>query len=386
MKKISAFLTGVLLFLTPVSVKAYIGLCCRHCGGNMPLNIPGGGIPEPYEWRFKVSGLYMNMAGLRDGTNDKKASRLIDKPMKMSMGMSGMNMDRYMAVPTDMRMRMSSLSTGYSFSDDFAGMVMFMYGQKEMDMKFGAMMNNNTGRSGFTMRARGMADTMLMTKYRIYADDEFAPADQASLLLGVSLPTGSINGKFDNHPDNSQNGNTQPYGMQMGSGTFDPAVGLLYQSSAAPLPIWWGIDLQYTARLYDNPRSYRLGDTIRYDLYGMYQLRYDTVLQVQLNGNYQGKIRGELDTGERDGVGHFSGDSGNPFTTPLYDPDNYGGHKIGFTAGIQWQPVPLHIVDLSFSLPLYQNLNGIQLKREYQVMLTWYIELPTSRSRRFVGK
>ncbi|UCD12449.1 MAG: hypothetical protein JSU88_05035 [Nitrospinaceae bacterium] len=50
--------------------QAYIGLCCAHCGGNMPLNIPGGGIPEPQEFRFKLIQMYMQMGPLRDGAND----------------------------------------------------------------------------------------------------------------------------------------------------------------------------------------------------------------------------------------------------------------------------------------------------------------------------
>ena len=47
--------TFLILFIFSSNVMAYIGLCCAHCGGNMPLNIPGGGIPETHEFRFKAS-------------------------------------------------------------------------------------------------------------------------------------------------------------------------------------------------------------------------------------------------------------------------------------------------------------------------------------------
>ncbi|MHC4455257.1 MAG: hypothetical protein ACYSWS_11295 [Planctomycetota bacterium] len=43
----------------------FIGLCCGKCGGNMPLNIPGAGTPEPHEFRIKVSLSYGRMIGLR---------------------------------------------------------------------------------------------------------------------------------------------------------------------------------------------------------------------------------------------------------------------------------------------------------------------------------
>ena len=65
-----------ILFITlsGSNVMAYIGLCCAHCGGNMPLNLMGGGIPMPHEYRFKISEMYMSMDGLRDGTDEKSTS------------------------------------------------------------------------------------------------------------------------------------------------------------------------------------------------------------------------------------------------------------------------------------------------------------------------
>jgi hypothetical protein len=43
----------------------------------------------------------------------------------------------------------------------------------------------------------------------------------------------------------------------------------------------------------------------------------------------------------------------------------------------------LHVVDLNFGVPLYQDLNGPQLKDDYRVMLTWFIEVPTKKSVRY---
>jgi hypothetical protein len=66
--------------------------------------------------------------------------------------------------------------------------------------------------------------------------------------------------------------------------------------------------------------------------------------------------------------------------TPLWDPDNYGGRKVLATIGLQWQPAPLHIIDLNVGVPVYQNLNGPQMEEKMRVMLTWYIEFPTEGS------
>jgi hypothetical protein len=281
-----------------------------------------------------------------------------------------------------MDMSMANLAVGYSFTDDFFGGLMFMWNRKSMDMEFGNMMKMSTGQDGFTMESNGIADTMLMTKYRLFTDDPLIPKSQASFFFGLSVPTGSINEKNAKHPLVAQQDDQLPYGMQLGSGTFDPTVGILYQGSLSPL--WWGANLLYTGRLYNNKRGYRLGDELRLDLYAMYQVRHDTVLELQLNSSRQGSIEGEMDDVTNGLVG-VSGMTATGFIAPLWDPDNYGGKKVFATIGLQWQPIPLHIINAQFAVPLYQNLNGPQLAEEYRVMLTWYIEIPTRKSRRYTG-
>ena len=68
------FCSILFILITATNAAAYIGLCCAHCGGNMPLNIMGGGIPETHEYRFKISEMYMSMDSLRDGTDEKNYS------------------------------------------------------------------------------------------------------------------------------------------------------------------------------------------------------------------------------------------------------------------------------------------------------------------------
>jgi hypothetical protein len=200
---------------------------------------------------------------------------------------------------------------------------------------------------------------MLMTKYLLFADDKLIPKEQASVLMGLSIPTGSID-------ETNSMGGLLPYGMQLGSGTWDPMIGLLYSSSSSP---WWhGVGGTYTAHFQDNDRDYRLGDELRVDAYSMFQLRNNLLAEVQLNGKYTGEI-------EDDNAGPM-------FMSSLMDPDNYGGKKAALTLGLQWQPIPLNIVNLQYSKNIYSDLNGPQLEDDYSVMLTWYYELVTSKSRR----
>jgi hypothetical protein len=374
-KSILFLLPALLIILSAASASAYVGLCCAKCGGNMPMNIPGGGVPETCEFRLKLTPMFMHMDGLRDGTDSISTGSILGDPLA----------GKYMAAPDNMDMWMINFAAGYSFTDNFFGGLMFMYKDNAMDMKFNQVMQTNTGKKGFTMKSSGMGDTMLMGKYRLYTDDPLVPTAESSLFFGVSLPTGSIDEKNTEHPLAIRQKEQAPYGMQLGSGTFDPMLGILYQGSSSPL--WWGGNLMYTARVYDNARDYRLGDEFRYDFYGMYQFRYDMLTYLQLNGRWWGKINGEMDEAKSGASGHMmQGNPDSPIMTPLWDPDNYGGHRVAFTVGMQWQPFPLHIVDLGIQLPAYQNLNGPQLKEAYTVMLTYYIEIPTPSSVRYTGE
>ena len=367
----------LLLLLIHPAASAYVGLCCGKCGGNMPMNIPGGGVPETYEFRLKVTPMYMRMDGLRDGTDSVSTKSLLGMPV-----MGGMATGKFMAAPTDMDMRMLNLTAGYSFSDRFFAGLMLMYKDNSMDMLFNSMMQTLTGMDGYAMESSGIADTMVMTKYRLYADDPLIPRSQVSFLFALSVPTGSINQKNEEHPLAMRQGEQLPYGMQLGSGTFDPTIGLLYQGSSSPW--WWGVNGSYTARLYDNSRDYHLGDEMRLDTYAMYQMRHDFLVQAQLNARYQGRIRGEMDEAASGESGRTTqGDPTSPYMSPLWDPDNYGGKQVLATLGFQWQPLPLHIVDFTVGVPLYQDLNGPQLEEDYRVMLTWYIEMPTPKSIRY---
>lgn len=363
---------GLLAMLVSVNVQAYVGLCCGKCGGNMPMNIPGGGIPETYEYRLKISPTLMHMEGLRDGTEGVNPDDLLGMPA----------MGKFMAVPTSMDMSMLNISAGYSFTDDLFGGVMLMYKSSSMDMKFNTVMQTLAGQTGFEMKSEGLADTMLMGKYRLFADDPLIPKRQSSLLFGLSLPTGSIDERNTTHPLTMRQSELQPYGMQLGSGSFDPMIGLLYQGSSSPL--WWGANATYIARLYDNKRDYRLGDELRLDLYSMYQVRYDTLFQFQINAEYKGKIRGEMDEAVTGASGHATqNDPDSPYVSTLWDTGNYGGTQVFATLGVQWQPAPLHILDFSIGLPLYRDLNGPQLEQDYRVMLSWYLEMPSKKSIRY---
>lgn len=339
------------------------GLSCVHCGENMPLNIMGAGIPEPKEFRFKMSGSYMTMDGLTQDGDSIRPEEILGMPAPPPML-------KFMAVPTKMEMKMISASLMYSFTHKLVGGVMLMQNKNSMDMKFNGPMSMMFG-SGYTMESEGTGDTMVMAKYRFYADHMTAPKSQASVLFGLSLPTGSIDEKNKKHPNPMMTNNLLPYGMQLGSGTYDPSIGLLYQGDVNP--IWWGANLVYTARVEDNKRDYRLGDKATLDIYGMYQLSSEFLLHGQINGKYEDKIDGVMKEGVLESV----------YMTPLWDTDNYGGREVNLSVGLQYRPKPFNVVEVSATKNIYDDSNGIQLENDYSVMVTWYREIITGASERY---
>ena len=363
--KVVFFLSFIMLSWVSVA-QAYIGLCCAHCGGNMPLNIFGGGIPEPKEFRFKLSQMIMEMGPLRDGTDEISNDDLIGSA----------NGTNFPALPTNMQMYMTMIGAAYSFSDDFAVMGMTSYIENTMRM------NLNNG-NDFTMTSGGVGDITLLAKYRAYADDNLVPTNQVSVLFGLSLPSGSINKKFSNHTNDTFNGSLLPFKMQLGSGTVDPIIGLTYQGSRDPF--WWGFNTQLEGHIYDNEQGYRRAQELRYDFYAMKQVHDKVVVHAQLNGWYEGKFSEEAYDVRVSGAGHNALNTANNLISPLFDPDNYGGHKLHFGLGVQFQPLPLHVMELTASVPIHQDLNGPQLQDNWMVQFTYYAEVPTKKSRRYKG-
>ncbi len=356
-----------LVVLVPVSALAYVGLCCAHCGGNMPLNILGGGVPETNEFRFKISQSWMRMSPYKDGTKDVDPSTLL----------GANNGTTFAAVPAEMEMFMTMVSGAYSFTDDFALMVMTSYIRNDMPM----LLNGALG--GFVMESEGLGDTKVLGKFRLFTDDHLAPTKQVSAVLGVSAPTGRIDIGFKNHPAPVFQGTILPYRMQTSTGTFDPIMGLTFQGSADPY--WYGANFQYTGRWYDNSQGYHRGQEVALDVYGMMQFHPKALGQLQLKTTYEGTYSDEPNDQKIKGEGHAGFNPANNFISPLFDPDNYGGWKVWASGGFQFQPWDLQIVELMVSWPLYLDLNGPQLADDWKIQATWYWEVPTKKSRRYTG-
>ncbi len=350
------------------------------------MNLPGGAVPGADEFRFMLTSNYAHMEGLGHGTEPMAAGSINASDLLASPKMGKMPAGKYPAVPTSMDTEMVGFGVGYSFSARLFGAVMGSWVRDsmgmEMTMAAGGGMTpkrspvtaNNAGRMTVSktvtssMGSDGFGDTMLVGKYLVYTNDLQVPTTHLSLYFGLSLPTGSI-----------EQGNYKgplPYMMQLGSGTVDPAWGLVYQASASPY--WWGADAIFTPRLYDNSEGYRLGDQFNYDLYLMYRLGDQLVPELQLNGYWQDRIHGAMEAATSGEVGHvMRGVPSSPYMMPGWDPANYGGHALWITTGFQWQPLARWMMEFQIGTPLYQYLNGPQLQRRFRLTFVLCHRLPT---------
>lgn len=112
----------------------------------------------------------------------------------------------------------------------------------------------------YSDRAEGMGDTLVKVTKTFLLPDH-------SLLIfdgGVSLPTGSINKKNANAPQFNY-----PYNMQLGSGTFDPLLTLMYLKHFKTKHQLGLLGLS-KIRTGTNSNSYRLGNEYQGSLWYSY--------------------------------------------------------------------------------------------------------------------
>jgi len=289
-------------------------------------------------WMANYKFMHTAMKGLRDGTNNVSINQVIP-----------MNGTRYgyMMAPTRMTMDMHMVMLMYGLTDRFTLMGMGSYVENSMDMvmNMGGAMGSNKAEP--TMKTRGVGDTELRGMYRIH--------DTVTGSLGVSIPTGDIDQKFTTMGMEFR----APYDMQLGSGTFDlkPAITCNVISDDAR---WnWGGQAAATLHLGRNDNQYALGDSLK--LTGWLQRTFGPAAAwLRLAYSDTGRITGE-DPEIRKLLDPAMG-----ARTPDADPHNYGGKRLDGFMGVSYGQGPV-TVGVEVGLPLYQDLNGLQLKTD------WYL-------------
>jgi len=107
----------------------------------------------------------------------------------------------------------------------------------------------------------GLGDTTLFVKRRFYTDNFQGGGIQVALLGGVKLPTGD-----DNQRDNQ--GNLLPPGLQLGTGSVDVPVGLVFTAFKDRV----GFNSSFLYQFNNESDGFRFGDETKVNLAFGYRL------------------------------------------------------------------------------------------------------------------
>jgi len=297
--------------------------------GHAPISVMADHVHHKGEFMLSYRYMTMDMSQLRQGTDDVS-----------NMGAFA----NYMVAPQSMTMNMHMLGAMYAPSNKLTLMVMANYTENDMGLQMmsGVNFNTNSGALGDVSLA---ALYGLLNKNRKALHAEF----------GITIPTGSIE-EMDATPMSSGNEVQLPYPMQTGTGSFGFKLGLTYLGQYDKLS--WGHQLHTKANINNNDQDYKFGN--RYTFNNWFAVILAKQLSVSL------RLEGIL----VDDIGGAS-DLLNPMMVTTADTANSGGTYINSGIGLNYLVTNGGLKGLRFATeiatPLYQDLNGIQLKQNYNL-------------------
>lgn len=281
------------------------------------------------EFMFSYRFMTMDMRQLRQGTDDATNADALAN---------------YMVAPQDMVMNMHMLGVMYAPSSKITLMVMANYLENDMNLQ---MRNGNM----FSTNTSGFGDVSVNALYSLFNKNRKAMHAQ----IGISIPTGSIEEKGV-LPVSIGNAVQLPYPMQTGTGSFGAKLGLTYLGQCDTFS--WGHQLTGMININDNDQDYKFGNLYKFNNWISAQAGDNLSFSVRLEGVLVDEI---------DGISSLL----NPMMVTTADTVNSGGTFINSGFGFNYLVTNGSIKGLRFateiSTPLYQDLNGIQLKQNYNL-------------------
>jgi hypothetical protein len=325
----------------------------------VPANVQGAMMIPAGKFMAGYSYMSMDMASNYIGDSTVSPEHIVTTiPSKMSMssmsGMGGMmgGYEDYRIVPTSMTVQMHMFKAMYGVTDWLNLMVMEVYEQKWMRMTTfsGKMGSKVLGTSN--AQTSGFGDTSIGALWRIYQDQ----TNHIHFNLGLSLPTGSTTETVRMlSPSGTYMTMRASYGMQLGTGTYDLTPGISYTGQSRT---WsWGAAYRGRFALRDNSHGYHYGALNEFTGWGGYSVLPGITTTVEIDGSIQGRIHGA----DPDITGLMQGTN----------PDFYGGKQLSLLGGLEISGMRFGLKGTQLAItaggPVYQNLNGPQLGRSWQI-------------------
>jgi hypothetical protein len=297
------------------------------------------------EFMFTYRFMHMFMDQNRDGTDNVSASKVLED---------------FVVTPTKMTTQMHMFSSMYGLNDTVTLMAMFPYIMKDMD---------HVNRAGvkFRTHSSGIGDIKLASLWRLYAfETPSIGAHRFHLNTGVSLPSGDIKPR-----DNTPLGNNSllPYPMRLGSGTVDLLPGLTY--TGVKNDVSWGFQAMGVVRLGYNSQGYKDGN--RYDLNSWGAYRWADWISTSARFNWKQWFNIKRKDGQ---LPTTIGPQNLPLI-PTAETDLRGGKRLDLMGGVnilfpEFMGLENHL-NVEAGAPIYQDLDGPQLKQSYSFWAGWQI-------------
>lgn len=302
-----------------------------------PVSVMGSHMHEKGSWMVSYRYMAMNMEDLLQGSD------AISNQEVYGLG--------YMVTPLKMDMNMHMVGVMYAPTEKLTLMSMINIVENDMDMQMKNMMSGML--MPFATSSSGFGDIKIAGLYSLFNKEKSRLHGQ----FGISIPTGSIDNK-DTTPMSGANEMILPYPMQIGSGTVDSEVGLTYAGLCNSFS--WGHQLKGVLRFGENSNDYRLGNQYTLDNW----IAVKTFDWMSFSGRIEGAIIDKISGANPDLM---------PMMVTTANTENSGGTFLNAGLGLNTYVLKGAFKDLQlgaeYELPLYQDVNGVQLKQQEVVTL-----------------
>ena len=285
------------------------------------------------EWMIGYNAMYMDMDGLRDGNNHISHNEVLADP-------------RFDITPTFMGMHMHRVHAMYAPTDDLTLMAMLPWVEKWMDHTTITGLN-------FRTKSSGIGDIKFKGNYVLNRMSSTSETHVFILTAGLSFPTGSIQNKDFIRPAGRVQ--TLPYIMQLGSGTYDPIIGLTYFGLVDNFH--WGLQGMADIRIGENDHHYRLGNQYTANTWFNFAWMDYFSTSVRVEASFIGNIHGQ-----------------DPRITgfiPTADPNLQANTRVTVFLGsdlfVTEGTFEEFRVGIEVGKPVYQYLDGPQLETDWLV-------------------
>lgn len=295
-----------------------------------PIGVMAEHTHEAGEFMLSYRYMYMDMQGMRDGTDDLSSQQVFQRG--------------YMATPTTMDMEMHMIGGMFAPTDSLTLMLMGNYQFRNMDFQTrpGSMARRMQG-SNFRQETEGWGDLTFGGLLKIYDDR----SQRIHLNLLASAPVGEFNDR--------------PYSMQPTTGTWDLLPGITWLWQANDLS--GGAQVKGRIHLGENERDYSFGDSVEGTTWLAYRLADGASISGRVTLEYDNDINGE----DR----RFRGLR----MAPPMDPANHGGTWLEGAIGLNLYGrqglAKGHRLAIEALYPIYQDLNGPQMQRDWSLVVGW---------------